>query len=52
MRPFQVNFEVNLVFRITTFYIKSVPLKTIYSNITIDGLLSFKLSVVVKKQMK
>ena len=32
------------MFRITKFDIKnSVPLETVYSNITIDGLLSFKL---------
>ena len=42
-----------LVFRITKFNIKnSVPLKTVYSNITIDGLHSFKLYVVVKIKMK
>jgi len=33
-----------LVFRITKFNIKnSVPLKTVYRNITFDGLLSFEL---------
>jgi len=37
-------FKGPLVFRITKFYIKktSDPLKTVYSNITIDDLLSFK----------
>ena len=35
---------MNLVARITKFNInKSVPLYTVNSNITIDGLLSFKL---------
>ena len=39
-----VNIKVNLVLRITNLNIKhSVPLKTVYSNITISGLLSFKL---------
>ena len=38
------SFKGALVFIITTFNIKnSVPLKTVYSNITIDGLFSFKL---------
>jgi len=36
-----------LVFRITKLKKKSVPLKTVYSNITIDGLRLFKLKVVV-----
>jgi len=38
------RFKGALVFRITKFNIKnSVSLKTVYSYITIDGLLSFKL---------
>jgi len=47
------SFKDALVFRITKFNIKnSVPLKTVHSNITIDGLQSFKLWVVVKIKMK
>jgi len=38
------NVKAGTEFRITKFDIKNcVPLKTVYSNITIDDLLSFKL---------
>jgi len=47
------DFKLILVFRITKFNIKnSVPLKIFYSNLTIDGLLLFRLKVVVKIKMK